>query len=132
VKVQRVAVALDRIPEGGQRCRIRDRDNILILANGDVYPCVFLCEQPDLCLGNIFREPLSRLWREGDAWTRAYDPFLTTTFRDCADGPVNRCSGGCPAFRRLLRHPQGHCDSRCEHGTSTLAPDCAREYTRFS
>jgi radical SAM protein with 4Fe4S-binding SPASM domain len=132
VKVQRVAVPLDRIPEGGQRCRIRDRDNILILANGDVYPCVFLCEQPDLCLGNIFREPLAQLWRGGDRWTRAYDPFLATAARDCEGHAANRCSGGCPAFRRLLRRPRGHCDDRCEHAFSSLAPDCAREYTRFS
>lgn len=132
VKVQRVAVALDRIPDGGQRCRIRDRDNILILASGDVYPCVFLCEQPDLCLGNIARQPLSHIWRQGEAWTRDYDPFLTSRSRDCAGGSANRCSGGCPAFRRLLRRPDGHCDIRCEHDRSTLAPDCAREYSRFS
>jgi radical SAM protein with 4Fe4S-binding SPASM domain len=131
VKVQRVATPMARIPAGGQVCRIRDRDNILILANGDVYPCVFLCEQSDLRLGNIFESPLGSIWRTAEAWRTAYQPLLASSGRDCAGGPANHCSGGCPAFRRLLRQPAGYCDTRCEHDGSTLVPDCAREYSRL-
>ena len=129
IKVQNVATSLADIPPEGQQCRIKDRDNILILANGDVYPCVFLCHQPDLCLGNVVDDSLIRLWRSSAAWTDAYDPFFQLSGRDCRCGPANNCSGGCPAFRRLLRRADGHCDRRCEHATSGLAPGCAREYT---
>lgn len=130
IKVQNVAVPLRDIPARGQQCRIKDRDNILILANGDVYPCVFLCHQRDLCLGNVLNDSLVRLWREGEAWSLGYDPFFQLTGKDCACRPANNCSGGCPAFRRLLRRPGGHCDRRCEHATTGLAPGCAREYTQ--
>jgi AdoMet-dependent heme synthase len=128
VKVQHVAIAAHDVPAGGQRCRIVDRDNVLILSNGDVYPCVFLCEEPAFCLGNILHDSLTHLWR-GREWNVAYDALFARTGKDCAPGQAGGCSGGCPAFRRLLRRPNGHCDRRCEYASSTLVPACPREYT---
>lgn len=127
VKVQHVATPALDIPAGGQRCRIVDRDNVLILSNGDVYPCVFLCEEPAFCLGNVLHESLTRLWRMREP-SAAYDALFGVTGRDCGSD-ASRCSGGCPAFRRLLRRPHGHCDCRCEYASSSLVPACPREYT---
>lgn len=130
IKLQSVAVSADELPSPGQRCRIAARDNILILANGEVYPCVFVCHQPDLCVGNIYRDSLVDLWRHSPAWSHAFEPLFQIAGKDCASsGHAGlNCNGGCPALRRLLRRPAGFCDTRCEWSGSGLVPGCAREY----
>lgn len=130
VKLQNVAVAAASIPPSGQHCRIGDRDNILILADGAVYPCVFVCHRDDLCLGNVFEQSLTDIWRRSEAWTSRYNPFFVNGGKDCG-GAVGNCSGGCPAMRDLMRAEGGHCDRRCEWETTTLVPGCAREYVRI-
>jgi radical SAM protein with 4Fe4S-binding SPASM domain len=130
IKLQAVAGATETLPPSGQRCRIKDRDNILIMANGDVYPCVFVCHCQNLCLGNVFEHPLTEIWRASETWTSGYEPFFVNGGRDCA-GAVRNCSGGCPALREILRRPGGCCDRRCEWDTTGLAPGCAREYERL-
>lgn len=127
IKLQAVAGATATLAPSGQRCRIKDRDNILIMANGDVYPCVFVYHCQDLCLGNVFEQRLTEIWRESEIWTSAYEPFFSYGGKDCA-GAVRNCTGGCPALRALLRRPEGWCDRRCEWDTTGWAPGCAREY----
>jgi radical SAM protein with 4Fe4S-binding SPASM domain len=129
IKLQSVSVPQSDLPSPGQRCRIADRNNILILANGDVFPCVFVCHERELCLGNIHTDSLTALWRSSSRWTSAYEPFFRIVGQDCAGGaPAASCNGGCPALRRLLKRDGGFCDSRCEWSTSGLVPGCAREY----
>jgi radical SAM protein with 4Fe4S-binding SPASM domain len=129
IKIQAVATAADALPPSGQRCRITDRDNILILADGRVYPCVFVCESRELCLGNVFERPLAGIWQRSDVWTSAYERFFSNEGTDCA-GAVRNCTGGCPAFRSIMRRQGGVCDRRCEWDSTGLVPACAREYQR--
>lgn len=130
IKLQAVTAAAEALPPSGQHCRIARRDNITILANGNVYPCVFVCHRQDLCLGNVLERSLAKIWQESDAWTGRYAPFFSNDARDCG-GAVRNCSGGCPALRDLMRSSNGHCDRRCEWATTALVPSCAREYERL-
>lgn len=130
VKIQNVAVPAASIPPEGQHCRIKDRDNVLILANGDVYPCVFVCHRPELCLGNVLDRSLTDIWMRSEAWTTRYDPFFPNKGTDCG-GAVPSCSGGCPAMRDVMRTNGGFCDRRCEWSASALVPGCAREYVKI-
>jgi AdoMet-dependent heme synthase len=130
IKLQAVAVAAEGLSPSGQLCRIKDRDNILIMANGRVYPCVFVCHSQDLCLGNVFERPLTDIWRQSQVWTTNYEPFFLNSGKDCA-GAVSNCSGGCPALREILRKRGGVCDRRCEWNSTGLVPGCAREYQRL-
>ena len=100
-------------------CRLIDRDNCLIMCNGDVYPCVFFVNS-GFSLGNVNNENLFDIWRKGGKW----DNYRTERKKKCGD---LKCGGGCMGLTYLLNGNISGCDPRCdlEYG---LVPGCIRSY----
>lgn len=100
-------------------------DNCLILANGDVYHCVFYIYSP-YKLGNIYEEDLDKLW------SKNIDRILDiTTNNKSLNKECNKASGGCKCKCSGLAYAftgsVDACDPRCKPGKE-LIPSCIRTY----
>ena len=116
VKYQNLLVDTDQCEN---RCRIEAKDNCLLLANGDVYPCVFFVNS-EYCLGNIYQSKLDEIWNNNQLWEQ-YHPTIQ---KSCDN---KNCGGGCIGMAYLLNKDIHSCDSRCRPN-EYLIPGCIRRY----
>lgn len=116
VKFQHLIVGKEDINE----CRILDRDNCLLLSDGNVYPCVFFVNS-NYSLGNIKNESLCNIWSSEKNWNiYKFKPVN----KDCA---CTQCKGGCRGLSYLLNKDPNSCDPRCQYKMNLL-PGCIRKY----
>lgn len=100
-------------------------DNCLILANGDVYHCVFFIYSP-YKLGNIFEENLEELWNKN------IDRILDiTTNKRRLNKNCNKtsevCKCNCSGLAYAFTGRVDACDPRCKPDKE-LVPSCIRTY----
>lgn len=103
-----------------KQCRLYYRDNCLIMASGDVYPCVFFVHSP-YKLGNIHERSLSEIWQDDKNWKQYFIQREKRCFNQ-------KCDGGCRGLAYLLTKSLVKCDPRCEP-KNKLIPNCIRTYT---
>lgn len=103
-----------------QMCR---KDNCLILANGDVFSCVFFIYS-GLKLGNIFEEELDTIWSRLDNFI---EQLNANRKKQCG---MSKCNGCCPGFSYLLTKDISKADPRCMHADH-LYPSCIRTYCSY-
>jgi radical SAM protein with 4Fe4S-binding SPASM domain len=115
VKFQSLIVNSEEINE----CRILDRDNCLLLSDGNVYPCVFFANS-QYSLGNIKNDSLLNIWNSDDNWQK----YRTSSNKSCSS---SKCDGGCKGLSFLLNGSMSLCDPRCQHKIN-LIPGCIRKY----
>lgn len=101
-------------------CRIKAKDNCLILSNGNVYPCVFFVNS-EFCLGNIFEESLLQIWNNDMLWEK-YEQRVNKLCNN------KNCMGGCIGMIYLLKGEIKTCDPRCIMREG-LIPGCIRRYS---
>lgn len=101
------------------KCRIWDRDNCLLMSNGDVYPCVFFVNS-SYNLGNIEKYSLFDIWEGTENWKK----YNTIFPKSCNS---DNCNGGCKGFAFLLNKNITSCDPRCQRDIN-LIPGCIRQY----
>ena len=106
--------------EAQDMCRVDARDNILILANGDVFPCVTFAP-PGHRLGNVRNTSLEEIWRRSPMWHELLD------WRDqlAESAPCECCCGGCLGMWLASRSTR--CDPRCSM-QGIYMPYCVRRY----
>lgn len=108
-----------------KKCR---DDNCLILANGDVYHCVFFIYSP-YKLGNIYNEDLYEIW------TKNKDKVLEETSNEkilskqCNKQKQN-CQCNCSGLAYNLTGSVKACDPRC-NPEKNLIPSCIRTYIKM-
>ena len=111
--------------EDDKKCR---DDNCLILANGDVYHCVFFIYSP-YKLGNIYNEDLYEIW------TKNIDKVLEETSNEkilskqCNKQKQN-CQCNCSGLAYNLTGSVKACDPRC-NPEKNLIPSCIRTYIKM-
>lgn len=111
--------------EDDKKCR---DDNCLILANGDVYHCVFFIYSP-YKLGNIYNEDLYEIW------TKNIDKVLEETSNEkisskqCNKQKQN-CQCNCSGLAYNLTGNVKACDPRCKP-EKNLVPSCIRTYIKM-
>lgn len=111
--------------EDDKKCR---DDNCLILANGDVYHCVFFIYSP-YKLGNIYNENLYEIW------TKNIDKVLEETSNEkilskqCNKQKQN-CQCNCSGLAYNLTGSVKACDPRC-NPEKNLIPSCIRTYIKM-
>lgn len=115
VKFQNLIVNNDEINE----CRILDRDNCLLLSDGNVYPCVFFVNSP-YSLGNIKKDSLLNIWNNDANWQK----YRVISNKNCGS---KKCDGGCKGLSFLINGNMTSCDPRCQHNVN-LIPGCIRKY----
>lgn len=111
--------------EDDKKCR---DDNCLILANGDVYHCVFFTYSP-YKLGNIYNEDLYELW------TKNINNILEETSNErISDKKCNKqeqnCKCNCSGLAYNLTGSVKACDPRC-NPKENLIPSCIRTYIKM-
>lgn len=117
IKMQDVYHENDVRYEGLDICR---NDNCLILANGNVFHCVFFVYS-QYALGNIYNDSLLDIWRNiGSTLNR----INAQRHKRCDN--LN-CGGGCPGMSLLIDKNIEHCDSRC-CPNENLISSCIRRY----
>lgn len=109
------------LQSGYNECRLFERDNCLIMSNGDVYPCVFFVNS-EFSLGNINNENLYEIWSNDEKW----ESYKTKRVKKC-NNP--KCKGGCIGLTYLLNGNISDCDPRCEVKKG-LIPGCIRSYSK--
>ena len=97
-------------------------DNCLILANGDVYHCVFFVDSP-YSLGNIYKEDISQIW------SRVKDMLNNINSKRKKSCNLFNCGGGCPGMSYCFGDDISKCDPRCE-SSKTLISSCIRRYRK--
>lgn len=111
--------------EDDKKCR---DDNCLILANGNVYHCVFFIYSP-YKLGNIYNEDLYEIW------TKNIDKVLEETSNEkilskqCNKQKQN-CQCNCSGLAYNLTGSVKACDPRC-NPEKNLIPSCIRTYIKM-
>ena len=111
--------------EDNKKCR---NDNCLILANGDVYHCVFFIYSP-YKLGNIYNDNLYELW------TKNIDDIIEKTSnkklsnKNCIKTEQN-CQCTCSGLAYNLTGSVKTCDPRC-NPKDNLIPSCIRTYIKM-
>ena len=111
--------------EDDKKCR---DDNCLILANGDVYHCVFFIYSP-YKLGNIYNEDLYEIW------TKNIDKVLEETSNEkilskqCNKQKQN-CQCNCSGLAYNLTGSVKACDPRC-NPEKNLIQSCIRTYIKM-
>ena len=116
VKTQDVFHETPIASEKYDMCR---NDNCLILANGDVFSCVFFVHS-EYKLGNIHDRELFEIWQDPAAWQKM-------TFVRKKSCPQSHCTGGCPGLAYLLTGKTSLCDPRCRPAKK-LFSSCIRKY----
>lgn len=112
---ERVRFRCQAIGEPLSDCRMIARDKILILADGRVYPCVFLYAM-NTVLGNARDQPIDRLWRESPVWREIEDLAAQT-----------RGHHSCPVLQSLYYgNRQAVCCTKTEPGNMN---GCIRRYS---
>lgn len=111
--------------ENDKKCR---DDNCLILANGDVYHCVFFIYSP-YKLGNIYNEDLYELW------TKNINNILEETSNErISEKKCNKqeqnCKCNCSGLAYNLTGSVKACDPRC-NPKENLIPSCIRTYIKM-
>lgn len=104
------------------KCRISARDNCLILADGNVYPCVFFINSP-YKLGNIREKSLYDIWNNEDVWNN----YNLVRNKRCQN---SNCEGGCKGLTYLITGSFQGCDPRCQY-KEDLVPGCIRRYVNL-
>ncbi|MEM7175099.1 MAG: radical SAM protein [Chlamydiota bacterium] len=116
VKLQDVFHGEDIFIEGYDICR---KDNCLIMANGDVYSCVFFVGS-EYAMGNIHQRNLLAIWEDQSFW----DQLKAPRKKRC---PNKMCGGGCPGLAYLMTGSIDTCDPRCLP-EQNLISSCIRKY----
>jgi radical SAM protein with 4Fe4S-binding SPASM domain len=117
IRIQDVYHKNDFKYENFDICR---KDNCLILANGDVFHCVFFVYS-DYRLGNIHENTLINVWKNVD---NVIDMINGGRVKSCN----NRfCGGGCPGMSYILGKNVNCCDMRCRPGKNLIS-SCIRRY----
>lgn len=116
IKAQDVYHGDDVITEGYDICR---KDNCLIMANGDVYSCVFFVGS-QYKMGNIYERNLLDIWKDPWIW----DTLSAPRKKRCAS---KFCGAGCPGMSYLVTGSIDTCDPRCRP-EQNLISSCIRQY----
>ncbi len=116
IKAQDVYHGDNVITEGYDICR---EDNCLIMANGDVYSCVFFVGSP-YKMGNIRERSLLDIWRDPWIWNTLSAPRQ----KRCGN---KFCGAGCPGMSYLMTGSIVSCDPRCRPDQN-LTSSCIRQY----
>lgn len=95
------------------------RDNCLIMANGDVYSCVFFVES-QYKMGNIYERNLLDIWKDPWIW----DTLSAPRKKRCSN---KTCGAGCPGLALLMTGSIDTCDPRCRP-EQNLISSCIRQY----
>jgi radical SAM protein with 4Fe4S-binding SPASM domain len=96
------------------------RDNCLILANGDVFHCVFFVYS-NYRIGNIYENSLKNIWKDVD---NIVDTISKSRVKSCSN---SSCGGGCPGMAYILSKSVNCCDVRCRPDKG-LVSSCIRRY----
>jgi radical SAM protein with 4Fe4S-binding SPASM domain len=118
VKIQDV---FQEQPMQKHHCRIYHKDKCLIMANGNVYPCVFFVNS-DYKLGNIHSRGLLEIWNDNKVWEQYY----VSHRKKCEN---LQCTSSCRGLAYLLTGDIGSCDPRCKP-EEKLIPSCIRRYIK--
>src|SRR3989344_353181 len=105
-------------------CRIKDKNNCLIMSDGEVFPCVLFTASPSYSLGNINKTSIKDIWFNSEKWKK-YEEIFNKRRYSCDN--CKNCEGGCIGFSNLLAKNIFECDPRCEKDNN-LIPYCIREY----
>jgi radical SAM protein with 4Fe4S-binding SPASM domain len=116
IKAQDVYHGDDVITDGYDICR---KDNCLIMANGDVYSCVFFVGS-QYKMGNIHERSLLDIWKDPWIWNTLSAPRK----KRCAS---KFCGAGCPGMSYLMTGSIDTCDPRCRP-EQNLISSCIRQY----
>lgn len=96
------------------------KDNCLILANGDVFHCVFFVYS-NYKLGNIYKSSLSEIWKNLD---NMIESINNKRKKRCNN---SYCGGGCPGMSFIIDGDVCDCDSRCQPEYNLIS-SCIRRY----
>lgn len=96
-------------------------DNYLILANGEVYHCVFFANSP-YSLGNIYKEDIFSIWSR---CTDLVKSIISKNSNKKCDNKL--CGGGCPVMAYCLSGDISSCDPRCSPKNNVIS-NCIRKY----
>ena len=111
--------------ENDKNCR---DDNCLILANGDVYHCVFFIYSP-FKLGNIYNEDLYELWNKNINNILEETSNERISEKKCNKQKQN-CRCNCSGLAYNLTGSIKSCDPRC-NPKEKLIPSCIRTYIKM-
>lgn len=110
-------------------CRVKSKKGgcCLVLANGEVFPCVLFLEIPNSSLGNILKENLEDIWEK-----RWKSPYIYRSVRDyncerCSF--FDKCLGGCPPYAYLWEKRIDIRDPRCKYAKN-IVPICPAVKTK--
>ena len=118
VRIQDVFHENDVDYSNSKICR---EDNCLILANGDVYHCVFFTGSP-YSLGNIYKEDVFDIWNR---CSKLVDNIISKNSSKKCNNIL--CGGGCPGMAYCLSGKILSCDSRCSPKDNIIS-NCIRKY----
>ncbi|MDR1417602.1 MAG: radical SAM protein [Endomicrobium sp.] len=96
-------------------------DNCLILANGEVYHCVFFANSP-YSLGNIYKEDIFNIW---SGCSDLVNSIISKNSDKKCDN--NLCGGGCSGMAYCLSGNILSCDPRCNPKNNIIS-NCIRKY----
>jgi len=105
-------------------CRIKEKNNCLVMSDGEVFPCVLFTADYAYSLGNINKNSIKDIWLNSKNWEK-YEKIFKRRKYLCKNH--QHCDGGCIGFSNLLAENIFDCDPRCEKNND-LMPYCIREY----
>jgi radical SAM protein with 4Fe4S-binding SPASM domain len=94
-------------------CRLIERQNLVLLCDGTIYPCVMFMKI-NKELGNVNKRSLNEIWNDEDSWNSyRYDLDGNETCLQCDQ--VKHCMGGCPGYSYLFKKDVNAGDYRCNN-----------------
>ena len=106
-------------------CRIHERDDCIISATGDIYPC-YIYTSTNIKLGNINERGIKEIWNDEEKW--AQYPFFSP--HKCSRCSEIVCNGGCSGYVQTVNQNVSDCDIRCKVEDGYV-PDCVRVYEQL-
>lgn len=106
-------------------CRIHQRDDCVISASGEIYPC-YIYTSTGISLGNIKNQNIRDIWLNENNWER----YASFCLQKCKHNPDVLCNGGCSGYVETVNKFILDCDSRCKIKEGYV-PDCVRVYEQL-
>jgi radical SAM protein with 4Fe4S-binding SPASM domain len=89
------------------KCRLRLKDHVIVLSNGDIFPCLVFFGT-DKRMGNVRKQSLKEIWENSPMWK-----FYDKDPKECINCKrYNKCKAGCKGYSGLFGK-FGEKDPRC-------------------